>query len=125
MLVHGHDADGLPRELRTDADGKLQIEATATISGVATAAKQDDLKTALQSATAHEAVTLGADFAITVGGGTARALFVGTGGNVKCTVGGLSLTYKNVPDGGTLFVAATLVSSTANGTTAADIVAQA
>lgn len=51
---------------------------------------------------------------------TSRALFVGTGGDVKVTIGGTDVTFANVPDGTRLDIAVTHVKST--GTTATNIV---
>jgi hypothetical protein len=128
--------------------GVVAVSGSVTATGGATSAKQDSiiaelqgintilpdlalentlqaLLTALRPYNEHENVTLGADFTITVGSGTARALWVGGVGNVKVTVGGVSITYTAVPAGTLLKIAATLVTSAAGGTTATNIVAMA
>jgi len=46
-------------------------------------------------------------------------LYVGVGGDVNVTVGGVTKVYKNVPDGAILYVMVTQVFST--GTTATDM----
>ena len=52
-----------------------------------------------------------------------RAVYVGTGGNLKVDmVGGQAITFTNVQDGFILPIRVTKVYSTANGTTASDIV---
>lgn len=104
---------------KANADGELKTAASTGATQTTLAA----LLAAIRPATAAQAVTLGADFTVTINSGVTRALFVGTGGAVKCTIGGTSVTFTNVPDGTRLDVAATLVSSTANGTSASDIVA--
>jgi outer membrane murein-binding lipoprotein Lpp len=140
-----YDSSGRVKVL---VDGTVAVSGSVTATGGATSAKQDSIITELQGVNAvlpdlalentlqalltslrpyieHENVTLGADFTITVGSGAARALWVGGAGNLKVTVGGVSITYTAVPAGSLLKIAATLVSSTANGTTASNIVAMA
>ena len=86
-------------------------------------------RTNSEPARAAEAVTLGSDW--TPGaplGSSARALWIGTGGDgtavkVDMLEGGTAITFNNVPSGSWLEVSVTKVYSTANGTTASDIVA--
>lgn len=51
-----------------------------------------------------------------------RALFIGTGGDIKVTINGVDLTYKNIADGTTFPRRVSRVWST--GTTADDIIAE-
>jgi len=50
-----------------------------------------------------------------------RAIYVGTGGNLKVTVGGTAVTFKNIANGTLLPIRAQIIWAT--GTTAADVVA--
>ena len=50
-----------------------------------------------------------------------RAIYVGTGGDLKLTVGSTAVTFKNVPSGTLLPIRAQLIWST--GTTASNVVA--
>lgn len=73
-----------------------------------------------------EAISLASDYTPSAGlNGSARAIWVGTGGHVKVDVlgGGTGIIFKNHPGGGWLEVTVTKVYSTANGTTASDLVA--
>lgn len=65
----------------------------------------------------HEAVIPGTDFA----NGISTGIYVGTGGNVSVTVGGVTLTYSNVPTGFILPAEASQVATT--GTTASNMIA--
>ncbi len=69
------------------------------------------------------AINLGADTTYTAG--EPRGLFIGTGGNVKVDLvnGATGIVFKNLTAGQILPVRCTKIYSTANGTTAADIVA--
>jgi len=68
-----------------------------------------------------EDVTLGADF--TFVNKNVRAIFVGTAGNVIASIDGTTFhTFKGCAAGTYLLGAFTKVKSTANGTTAADLV---
>ncbi len=74
-------------------------------------------------------VTLGSDFDLTAQFACkfARELYVGVGGDVVATMtddGGTAHTYKNVPSGTTLHGLWVTVKSSANGTTATNIVAR-
>lgn len=72
-----------------------------------------------------ENVVLTSDFTITINGGYAKGLWVGTAGDISIvTPKGDSITYKNVPVG-MWAMPCTSIKSTANGTAAADIVAGA
>lgn len=73
-------------------------------------------------------VTLGADFTFSSQSPAVqpRALWIGTGGNLVASFKGTPGTYhtlKNIPSGTLLPGAFAVVRSTANGTTATDIVA--
>ena len=72
---------------------------------------------------AAAAVAVTASDVTNISSGPARALFVGTGGNVALVVSptGSAVLFKNVPSGSVLPVSALRVNAT--NTTAADIVA--
>ena len=77
---------------------------------------------AISPANEKIAVNLGAD---TVFGAAAKGIYVGTGGTVVVRAPGSAadVTYKNVPNGGYIDGYIEIVRSTANGTTAADLIA--
>ncbi|MBT8450048.1 MAG: hypothetical protein KJO69_10180 [Gammaproteobacteria bacterium] len=69
-----------------------------------------------------EAVVLTSDFTVTINNGNAHGIWVGaTGDIVLVTPNGETVTYQNVPVGQWSFPC-TEVKSTANGTTASDLV---
>ena len=78
--------------------------------------------TAITPANEKVAVNLGADTTFPV---PAKGIYVGTGGTVIVQAPGsaTTVTYKNVPNGGYIDGWIETVKSTANGTTAADLIA--
>lgn len=146
-------SDGDPQAIECTDDGELKIASSLTLdpTNLATSVKQDDIINALsnngvrqglsgdsgdpwyvtdptqviESAGQAEAVTLGADFSITIGGGVTRGLWVGSTGNVKVDMQsiGTAITFNSVPAGTLLKIRVSKVYSTANGTSASNIVA--
>lgn len=122
-----------PKALTGTTDGKANVAISAASLPLPTgAATESTLNTAnnnlvtiinnLAPFSAAEDVTLAADFTPSQVD-PVRAVYVGTGGNVKVDIGlSTGITLANVPDGTTLYINATMIYSTANGTSASNLV---
>lgn len=88
--------------------------------GASSLTSQGTLRTNSEPASAGAAVSLASNFTPAF---AVRGVYVGTGGTVKVDLAtGTGISFLNVPDGTLLPIQATLVYSTANGTTASNLV---
>lgn len=102
------------------APTSLGQKAMADSTSVAIASNQSPVRTNSEPASSAAAVNLASD---TTPAFAVRGVYVGTGGTVKVDLAtGTGISFLNVPDGTLLPIQATLIYSTANGTTASNLV---
>lgn len=87
-------------------------------TSVTVASDQTPLPTDVRASASAQAVTPSDSTNLT---GTARALYVGVGGNIVAIIGGSPITFTNVQDGTILPIACTRINATS--TTATNMVA--
>lgn len=125
--------EGEVRTIRLTSDGKLMVDATATISGGATAANQTTGNTSLANIDADlellkqptRAVAVTTSDATDTTATATKGLWVGVGGDVAVKMvgdgsGGTAVTLKNVPSG--TYVPGAFIRIMATNTTATNII---